>query len=366
MEIAGPEPIGGACLLEHGQLLLDFARGGVAYDCMVNGFNVSFEDISSMDNLCAAWEEFLVGKRNRTDVTVFARNLGDEIASLHDDLLSGHYRHGSYVRFSVNDPKPRIIHKASVRDRLVHHAVHRQLYPHFARTFIADSFSCQVGKGTHRAIDRFRDLARQAGRNKPGHVGCLRETSASFSPVSIMAYCLVSCARRIVDDWLFGLMEDRHSESRIDPRPGVAPWQPDLPIFANVCLNEFDWFVKTRIGAKFYVRYADDFVILSDSRDWLIDILLEIKGFLFSRLTFDLHPDKVLLKTLASGVDFLGWVHFPHHRTPRTTTRHRALRRVSEGYSDASVQSYLGLFKHGDANDLRNEIRNIHWLSGDG
>lgn len=87
------------------------------------------------------------------------------LIALHHDLASGEYRHGGYEHFTINDSKPRDIHKASVRDRLLHHALYRKLYPFFDRTFIADSYSCRLGKGTHKAMDRFRTFAYLVSRN---------------------------------------------------------------------------------------------------------------------------------------------------------------------------------------------------------
>jgi hypothetical protein len=86
-------------------------------------------------------------------------------------------------------------------------------------------------------------------------------------------------------------------------------------------MNEFDQFVKHKVKAKYYIRYADDFVIFSQDRNWLEVILREVKIFLWERLKLELHPQKVSIATLASGADFLGWVHFPDHRVLRTVTK---------------------------------------------
>ena len=125
----------------------------------------TYEQIISLDNLLAAWQEFLPGKRGKPDVQEFGFRLIDNLLELHKELKSGTYRHGSYEHFKINDPKPRDIHKASVRDRLLHHAIYRVLYPYFDRRFIADSFSCRVRKGTHKAINRFRSFANQVSKN---------------------------------------------------------------------------------------------------------------------------------------------------------------------------------------------------------
>src|SRR3989344_5433672 len=125
----------------------------------------TYEDIISLENLLAAWQEFVVGKRSRKDVQEFEQRLMCNVISLHDDLAAKTYEHSPYEGFTISDPKPRNIHKASVRDRLLHHALYRQLYPYFDARFIADSYSCRLDKGTHKALDRFRAFAYKVSRN---------------------------------------------------------------------------------------------------------------------------------------------------------------------------------------------------------
>jgi len=126
---------------------------------------ISYEDIISTDNLLLAWQEFIKGKKSKPDVLCFSLNLVDNILQLHNNLANQTYQHGGYEDFYITDPKLRHIHKASVRDRLIHHAVYRQLYPFFSKTFIFDSYSCQLNKGTHRAMKRFKYFAKKASKN---------------------------------------------------------------------------------------------------------------------------------------------------------------------------------------------------------
>lgn len=117
-----------------------------------------FDEIISLENLLIAWREFRRGKRSKSDVQYFERHLEDELFALHYDLHERTYRHGPYRRFHIFDPKPRVIHKATVRDRVVHHAIYQILEPVFAAEFIKESFSCQTDKGTHlavRVLERF-------------------------------------------------------------------------------------------------------------------------------------------------------------------------------------------------------------------
>lgn len=133
-----------------------------------------FEDMIRPASLFLAWELFRKGKNARPDVQLFARHLEDSIFGLHDDLASGAYHHGLYHRFHVFDPKHRIIHKATVRDRVVHHAVYRVLLPMFERSFIFDSYSCRDEKGTHAAVRRLEGFARKVSKNFTGDCWALQ------------------------------------------------------------------------------------------------------------------------------------------------------------------------------------------------
>ena len=104
------------------------------------------------------------------------------------------------------------------------------------------------------------------------------------------------------------------------------------------------------------VRYADDFVILASNREWPEIILPEIRNFLANRLKLSLHPDKVSIKALASGIDVLGWIHFPDHRVLRTRAKRRAIARVAADPKEQRVASYVGMLKHGNAEKIKGII----------
>src|SRR3989344_4538842 len=132
---------------------------------MKKTFYIEYKDIISIENLLEVWKEFLKGKKNREDIQIFSRNLMGNIIKLHNDLSNMIYSHSEYHAFNISDPKPRNIHKASVRDRLLHHAVHRKLYSCFNNIFISDSYSCRLAKGTHKALKRFKKFAYKVSRN---------------------------------------------------------------------------------------------------------------------------------------------------------------------------------------------------------
>jgi retron-type reverse transcriptase len=319
---------------------------------------ICYQDIISLDNLLLAWEEFVKGKRQKKDVQAFSFQLMDNLLSLHHDLATREYRHSDYEAFRVNDPKPRDIHKASVRDRLLHHALYRVLYPYFDRTFITDSYSCRIGKGVHRALDRFRSFGRKVSNNHTRTVwvlkGDIRKCFASVDQDVLMGIL----KKHIADPDALRLLErvitsfDSGASGR-----GLPLGNLTSQLLINIYLNELDQFVKQSLKAKSYIRYADDFVVFSKSKDELKNILILMDVFLWLNLRLELHPDKVFIKTIASGVDFLGWVHFPDHRVLRTVTKRRMLRRVgATGGKEETVTSYLGMLGWGNGRKLEQKI----------
>lgn len=282
------------------------------------------------------------------------------ILSLHERLVDGSYQHSPYEAFGISDPKPRRIHKAIVADRVLHRAVYRKLYPFFDRTFIADSFSCRKGKGAHTALDRFRAMARETSRNHTRTCWVLKCDIRRFFAGIHHGVLLDIIAAKIQDGDIVRLIRTI-VESFDSGIPGVGLPLGNLTsqLFANVYLNEFDQFMKHRLKVRRYIRYADDFAVLSEDRRNLERALPEMAWFLREMLRLELHPRKVSIRTLASGVDFLGWVHFPRHRVLRTTTKRRMFRRIAECPSEETLQSYLGLLRHGNTHGLKKEILNL-------
>src|SRR3989344_330374 len=313
----------------------------------------SYEDIISLDNLLLAWQEFIKGKCSRKDVQEFSLDLMDNIISLHRDLANHTYKHGEYQAFNINDPKPRNIHKASVRDRLLHHAVYRILYPLFDRTFVSDSFSCRVNKGTHKALNRFRSFFRKVSKNNTKTCWVLKCDIKKFFENIDHQILLAILRKYIFDKSIIGLLERIIRSFLSAQGRGLPLGNLTSQLFVNIYMNKFDQFVKHGLRVKYYIRYADDFVILSQDKDMLYEILIKIGDFLSEELQLKLHPNKIFIKTLFFGVDFLGWVHFPDHRVLRTATKRRMISKLKTNRSRETLSSYLGLLKHGNSYKIR-------------
>lgn len=135
-------------------------------------------------------------------------------------------------------------------------------------------------------------------------------------------------------------------------------------IFANVYLNELDQFIKHRLKVKYYLRYADDFVILDTNRNYLYHYIDLIQFFLKDELKLELHLNKVILRKLSWGIDFCGYVVLPHYRPVRTKTRRRIFKKI-QGREVAcqSLQSYLGYFSHANSFQVASDLKNLFFLN---
>ena len=235
------------------------------------------------------------------------------------------------------------------------------MYPFFDKTFVADSYSCRLDKGTHKAINKFQSFAYKASSNHTRTVWALKCDIKKFF-ASIDQTILLGIINRYIPDndirWLIAqIVSSFYSTQK---GKGLPLGNLTSQLLVNIYMNEFDQFVKHNLKVKYYIRYADDFVFLSHDKAWLENILLKVRHFLWNDLNLQLHPDKVFIKTNASGVDFLGWVHFPDHRVIRTVTKRRMFRTIQakEGNND-TIQSYLGFLSHGNGKMLSDQVAGL-------
>ena len=321
----------------------------------------------------SAWKEFKKGKTSKPDVQEFEFNLENNLFQIHKELKSKKYEHGKYTSFYVKDPKLRHIHKATVKDRIIHHAIFRVLYPISDKGFIYDSYSCRIGKGAHIAVNRLEDFIRKLSKNNRKTVYVLKCDVKKFFDSVDKTILLTIIKNKIGDEdaiWLVSKILDSFSKS---PDKGLPLGNVTSQLFANIYLNELDQFIKHILKAKYYLRYCDDFVILGYEPDYLLELVYKVDSFLEEHLKLNLHQNKIILRKHQQGIDFLGYVVLPHHRVIRTKTRKRAVRKIIETRNkfDAglitedsfkqSLGSYLGILEHCNGYDLENEMI---WLSG--
>jgi retron-type reverse transcriptase len=351
----------------------------------------------SFEDLVQAYLDCRESKRNKPSSLAFEINLEANLCQLDDELRNGSYRPGKSICFVITRPKPREVWAAEFRDRIVHHLLYNRISPRFYAGFIADSCACIPGRGTLYGAQRLESKIRSITQNwsRPAHY--LKLDLANFF-VSINKHIVRELLAKRVSGWWMQLAElvlfhdpREDFEYRGDPdlldyvpphkRLTSQPSHLGLPIgnlssqfFANVLLDVLDQHIKHDLRCKHYIRYVDDMVLLHESPQWLNSAKADIEVWLPQHLGLQLNPTKTILQPVDRGVDFVGQVIRPWHRTTRKRTVNDAMTRVRN--IDASklfetANSYFGLFRQTTHSfHQRAKLANVlryrgHCISGD-
>ena len=334
------------------QLIFSFDEGRLSGTSVHDSSLLTYDDMISAEPVFAAWELFRRAKRSRRDVLEFERHLEENLFELRADLADRRYRHGAYVPFQICDPKQRQIHKATVRDRIVHQLVVSFVEPLFERQFIYDSFSCRKSKGTHAAVTRLGVLLGRASNNNTRTVYALKCDVRKFFASIDHAILRDQLSSRIDDPDILRLLSNIIDSHGASAGKGMPLGNLTSQLIANIYLHELDWFMKHTLRQKHYIRYCDDFIILGLNRDALLSLVPKIADFIQARLKLALHPHKVTVRSWSQGIDFLGYVVKPHNTVLRGKTKQRMVDRVNRN----NLTSYLGLCSHANSYHLSNTI----------
>lgn len=348
-------------------------------------------------DLIAAYLSARRHKRSRAYQQRFERRAGENLNSLCDELWTRTYRPRPSVCFIISDPKRREVFAADFRDRIVHHLYYNYTHLLFERTFVADSYSCIKGRGTHYGISRLEHHIRAASQNytRPCYVLKLdirgyfmhidrgRLLDIALDTIRRMARHRIDARRserwdeRVDIDFVCYLtrlivMLNPVSDCR---RVGsAAEWEglprskslfhsPEgcgLPIgnltsqlFSNVYLNRFDQYMKRTLGVRHYGRYVDDAYAVSTDRRQLHALIPAAARFLHDELGLELHAGKVRIDSARQGVEFLGAYVKPHRSYISSATLRRMQRKLPrlEDETDpvhlrSTLNSYLGVLSH--------------------
>lgn len=321
----------------------------VSRTLMMKTYNNLYQKTISLGNLERAFEKARKGKTRKPYVIEFEANLKENLLKLHEELRDQTYRPEPLKTFILRDPKTRRISKSAFKDRVVHHAIVLILEPIFDKIFIYDSCANRKGKGSLFALKRFDEFKKEVSRN--GEVipnpfnnrnyvkgYCLKADIKHYFD-SVDHEILLRIIQKKVDDELtINLIKKilDNFDSSVKGR-GMPLGNLTSQFFANVYLNELDYFVKHQLKAKYYIRYVDDLVLLHKSKAQLEEWEKNIDEFLRKRLRLELHPDKSKIAPLSKGIDFVGFRNFYHFRLLRKRNIMNMGRKVelfNQGYMD--------------------------------
>ncbi len=286
----------------------------------------TLENLASAENLLAASQRAMKGKRYRPDVQAWAMREEAEVLAMRDELLSGAWQPGPYHFFEIRDPKRRTIAAAPFRDRVLHHALCAVMSPLLERSFIPRSYSCQNGKGTHAARECCRVLT-----NKYRYV--LRcDVSKFFHQIDhtiLMDQLTARIRCPAVLEIISHIITSHHTTTEA-PAPlfpgddmmeaaarlrGVPIGNLTSQLWGNSYLDPLDHAVTEGQAHGAYLRYTDDFLIFADdkARLWELHAIVITQ---LEKLRLKLALPKSRLMDCAEGVPFCGF-HFHPGLRPR-------------------------------------------------
>lgn len=326
-----------------------------------------YDALCSYDNLFLAYKKARKRKTTKSYVIDFEKNIKENLLLLRSELLLHCYIPKPLVNFTIYDPKTRKISKSDFRDRVVHHALCNIIEPIFEKRFIYDSYANRVGKGTLKALQRFDFFKRKASRNNKEKCYILKADIQKYFE-NVGHDILLSIIKKKISDkrvvWLIRkILANSSSQNKGMPLGNLTS-----QFFANVYLNDFDWFVKTKLKAKYYIRYVDDFVVFEADKQKLNSYKEEINMFLKNKLKIQLHPDKCKILRFGNSFTFLGFRVFYYHKLFKKSNIRkikRKLKSLVQGYKlheidyDSiydSLEGWIAYAKNANAYKLRKQI----------
>ncbi len=329
-------------------------------------FGGLFPEVVSAANLWQAWKDFRRGKGRRPSVRAFERGADRRVFRLHRELAAGAYAPAGYRLKVIFEPKRRLIAAAPVRDRVVHHAVHRLLAPRLDRRLVDTTFACREGYGNHRAVLAFLAALRR-------HRWVLL--------LDLRHYFLSVDRGILVDRVMGGRLKDRpllellrtiaESGAGLYRHPAVVgflgleagfpPAGCGLPIgnltsqwWGNQYLADFDHFVKRDLKVPHYQRYMDDVTLFGDSARGLERARDAAAGWLAGERRLRFKAPAARPRSTGGRFTYLGYRVSRAGIEPTREVIARMRRRLSAVVRDRSretversVASYMGLLKFG-------------------
>ena len=344
-----------------------------------------YPQITAFGNLYNAFKGAARGKRSSGAVARFEYDLEENLTRLQSELENRSYAPGKYFSFHIYDPKPRLISAAPFRDRVVHHALCQIIEPLFERRFIYDSYACRAGKGTHAAVNRAQQFARQ-------YPYVLKLDLEHFFPSIDMAILRAQLAHVIADKetlWLIDQILNGGAGVNSSEAPPHYFFDSDgiggddlfaalrprgLPIgnltsqfWANVYLNPLDQFIKRELKCHGYVRYVDDLLLFATDKPTLHQWRARAIEF-GATLRQRFHENEAMVFPTRTGIPFLGWRVYPTHRLLKRRNGvafQRRLKTLCAQLADGeitlervglSVNGWLAHVQHGNTYGLRRAV----------
>lgn len=279
-------------------------------------------------------------------------HLEDNLFDLHKDLCDQNYQHSGYKFFQVFDNKKRNIHKAEMKDRIIHQIVSDCLNSIYENKFITDSYSSRKNKGQHKAVKTFCYFLKLA-RDDCREVFVLKCDIKKYFD-NINQNILINFIKSQIGCPKIFLIIEQIIKSYNSGKKGkgVPLGNVTSQIFANIYLDIFDKYVKNNLKCRFFVRFNDDFVIILNSRQKLEEIRKKVISFALNELLLEIPLEKTSIRKIGWGIDFLGFTILKDAILLRNKTKDKIYNNIKR----ENTFSYIGILKHCNSFNLKQKI----------
>lgn len=341
-----------------------------------------FERFATFDNLYDGYRMARRNKRYTDGVLRYSSNLEENIINDLNRLQWKMYSPGKPTEFIEYFPKKRIIYSLPFNDRVVNCAAHRVLWPIYSKSFYEHSYGSVPNMGTLKAALKLQEWMRITERKpQQWYVGKMDIAKFFFRvPVEVQ---LRELGRPLNDSDMMWFLE---TSIKCDGRPfglpvtctdvataerisGIGMQTGSLisQMTANVVLTPIDHYIKRELHAPYYIRYMDDMIILTPSKNQTWETICAVDERLQEQFGLQLN-NKTAVVPVGTGVEFVGRKISPGKIEMRKSTslqmkQHLAyvMKHYSTGelpleYCISVIRSYLGLMKHCDCDALRNKV----------
>lgn len=241
----------------------------------------------------------------KDSVASYSLNGIERTMKLSEQLHDGTYKAKPPVHFQITSPKPREIASITFRDRVFQRSLNdNAVYPTMSKSFIYDNFACQKGKGTDAARNRLKEFLQKYYR-KHGHDGYVAQFDIHGYYPNMSHEVTENLFKEALTDDICNLVL-RILREQYGGDKGYNPGSQLIQIAGISILDKFDHFVKEQLHAKFYIRYMDDFMIISHDYAYLEQCMIAVEQYL-NNLSFELNPKKTRIYPLKEGIEFLGF-----------------------------------------------------------
>ena len=245
----------------------------------------------------------------KDSVAGFVKNGLINCVKLHEQLMDGTYEINKYTIFYVYEPKERKIVSTRIKDRVFQRSLcDNYLTAEISKSFIYDNCACQDGKGTKFARDRLKCHLPRFYRKHGANGYVLKCDLSNYFGSTRHDIAIAAIEKRVSDGWAVSEVARiiRSFNDGENPEVGMGLGSQVTQLVELAVLDDLDHYIKEQLHIKQYIRYMDDFLLIHEDKEYLIECRKKIEERL-KELDLHLSVKKTQIFPITQPIHFLGF-----------------------------------------------------------